>query len=99
LLVGDATVRGGDLDVSGKILHTGEQAIIHPGAPGLPNRVEISLLASAERAVFEERAGTAYLARKTVFFETDGTGEVLAIPVVPASLPVPATVSPAQLPN
>jgi ferric-dicitrate binding protein FerR (iron transport regulator) len=99
LLAGDATVRGGTLDLSGKLLHAGEQAVVRAGAPGLPNSVEISKIVPVELAGYEEKATTAYLARKTVFFETDATGEILAIPVVPASLPVPATVSPARLTN
>ena len=99
LLTGDATVRGGNLDLSGKLLRAGEQATLRAGLPGLPSSVVISKIVPVELAGYEEKANTAYLARKTVFFETDATDEILAIPVVPASLPVPATVSPAQLPN
>jgi hypothetical protein len=99
LLTGNGTVRGGDLDQSGKLLHAGEQAIIRAGPPGHPNNVEISQIVPVELAGFEEKGSTAYLARKTVFFETDAAGEILVIPVVPASLPVPATVSPSGLSN
>jgi hypothetical protein len=99
LLEGEGTVLGGGLDLGGKVLHPGEQAIIRPGSPGQPNLVEIGKIPDAELAALEDEAAMAYAARKTVFFETDTTGEIQAVPVVPASVPVQATVSPSQLPH
>ena len=36
------TAFGGSLDLSGQVVHAGEQAMILPGAPGQPNVVTIS---------------------------------------------------------
>jgi hypothetical protein len=99
LLLGEGTVRGGELDLGGKVLHAGEQAFIRPGPPGQANLVQIQKIPPAELAPLEEKAGIACDARKTVFFETDSSGAIMAVPVVPANLPVKATVSPSQLPN
>ena len=99
MLEGEGTVRGGDLDLGGKVLHAGEQALIRPGPPGEPNLVVIQKIPAEELTPLEEKAALAYQARKTVFFESDGTGEINVVPVVPTSVPVQATISPAKLPN
>lgn len=99
LLDGEGTVHGGDLDLGGHVLHGGEQAVILPGPPGQPNLVKIGKIPADELASLEVKAAMAYAARKTVFFETDDTGDVIAVPVVPTTLPVQATVSPSQLPK
>jgi hypothetical protein len=99
LLDGEGTVLGGGLDLGGKVLHPGEQAIIRPGSPGQPNLVAIGKIPDAELAAIQDEADMAYAARKTVFFETDATGDIQAVPVVPSSVPVQATVSPSQLPH
>ena len=99
VLEGEGTVRGGEVDLGGKVIHAGEQAISRPGPPGEPNIVIIEKIPAGELAMLEEKDDLAYQARKTVFFETDGTGEITVVPVVPASVPVQATISPAKLPN
>ena len=99
LLEGEGTVRGGDLDLGGKVIHAGEQALIRPGPPGEPNLVVIRKIPAEELTALEEHAALAYQARKTVFFATDATGEITVVPVVPTSVPVQATISPAKLPN
>jgi len=99
VLEGDGTVYGGELDLSGKVIRTGEQALIRPGPPGQPNIVLIRKIPADELARLEEKAAVAYGARKTVFFQTDETGEVIGVQVVPASLPVNVTISPSQIPR
>lgn len=100
LLDGEGTVHGGEFDLGGHVLHAGERATILPGPPGQSNLVKITKIPSDEVAALEVKAAMAYEARKTVFFEQDATtGEITAVPVVPATLPVQATVSPSRLPN
>ncbi len=99
LLAGSGTVQGGDLDLGGHVLHAGEQAVIRPGPPGRPNIVEISKIPGDQQAALDADVAVAYAARKTVYFETDATGDVSALPVVDASVPVQATVSPSRLPR
>jgi len=97
LLHGEGTVHGGDLDLGGHALQAGEQAVIRPGPPGQPNVVEISKIRGDHLAQLDELASVAYAARKTVFFEADALGHITALPVVTASVPVQATVSPSRL--
>jgi hypothetical protein len=99
LLKGEATFNGGPLDLGGRVLHAGEQVVIQPGAPGQPNLVQISKIPAAELPALEALAARAYAARKTVFFETDDSGDINAVPVVNAALPVQAAISPSRLPN
>jgi hypothetical protein len=99
LLEGTGTVYGGENDLGGKVIHAGEQAIIRPGPPGQPNIVQIGKIPANELAALEAKAAMAYGARRTVLFQTDEAGEVVVVQVVPASLPVKATISPSQLPN
>ncbi|MEO6876804.1 MAG: hypothetical protein ABI222_18490 [Opitutaceae bacterium] len=99
LLEGEAIVYAGDADLSGRVVHAGEQAIIRPGAPGQPNTIEIIKIPAPERPALENYGELAYAARKTVFFETNDSGEIEALPVVNTSIPVNATVSPSRLPN
>lgn len=99
LLEGECTVYGGELDLGGHVLRSGEQAIIRPGTPGHANLVTIAKIPASELPPLQERADMAYAARKTVFFQTDESGEINALPVVVPSVPVQATVSPSRLPN
>jgi hypothetical protein len=99
ILKGEGTVQGGTLDLGGHVLHAGEQAVILPGPVGQPNIVQISKIPAADLPRLQEELDLAYTARKTVFFEEDTTGEVIAVPVVPTSLPVQSTVSPSRLPR
>jgi hypothetical protein len=99
VLDGDGTVYGGELDLSGKVIHAGEQAIIRPGPPGQPNIIQIGKIPADELARLEDKAAVAHGARKTVLFQTDETGEVAVVQVVPASLPVNVTISPSQIPR
>lgn len=99
LLAGEGTVHGGDLDPAGHVVHTGEQAVIFPGQPGQPNIVKIGKIPAEELEFLDARVTIAYEARKTVFFDTDASGEVTAVPVVAATVPVSATVSPSRLPR
>ncbi len=99
LLDGEGTVYGGELDLGGHVLRSGEQAIIRAGPPGHANIVTIGKIPADELPPLQERADTAYAARKTVLFQTDESGEINALPVVVPSVPVQATVSPSRLPN
>ncbi len=98
LLAGEGTAYGGSLDLGGRVLHAGEQAVVLPGPPGEPNIVQISKIMPDALALLQESSELAYAARKTVFFETDA-GEITPVPVVPESLPVEAAISPSKLPN
>ena len=100
LLEGEGLVRGGLLDLGGKVLHPGEQAIVQRGGSSEANNVVVTPIPDADRPALDERVYAACAARKTVYFDTsagDGS-EVTAVPVVPQNLPVPVTVSPAKLP-
>jgi hypothetical protein len=104
MLEGESTVRGGTLDLGGQVLHTGEQAVIKPGPPGGPNIVKIGQIPDSEKAKLDDKVLMACSAKKTVYFETKGrepatTPEIVPVPVVPATLPVPLTISPAKLPE
>jgi hypothetical protein len=99
LLAGDATVHGGNLGPEGEVLHAGEQAVFLPGRAGQPWVVQISALPAGDRPALEALVEPAYAARRTVFFETGEDGEITGLPVVPATLPVQASISPSKLPN
>ena len=99
VLDGEGTVYGGELDLGGHVLHSGEQAIIRAGPPGHANLVTTTRVPAGELAALQESADTSYAARKTVLFQTDESGEINALPVVVPSVPVQATVSPSRLPN
>jgi len=101
MLDGESLVRNGQMDIGGKTLHSGEQAIIKAASGNVPASMVISQIPPAKRPALDERIFMACAARKTVFFDTSGPqgqGEIKATPVVPVSLPVPVTVSPSQLP-
>jgi hypothetical protein len=104
MLEGESTVRGGTLDLGGQVLHAGEQAVIKPGPPGGPNLVKIDKIPDSERSKLDDKVLMACAAKKTVYFETKGREtaagpEIVPVPVVPATLPVPLTISPAKLPE
>ncbi len=104
MLEGESTVRGGTLDLGGQVLHAGEQAVIKPGPPGAPNVIKIGKIPDADRSSLDDKVLMACAAKKTVYFETNGRGpnadpEIVPVPVVPATLPVPITISPAKLPD
>jgi hypothetical protein len=110
MLEGDCTVRGGDLDMGGRILHVGEQAIVSPGPVGQPNLVEIVKIPDNEMSTLEEKVTMACMSKRTVYFETRDQGpgnafggdqasgpEIVAIPVVPTNLTPDITISPSTL--
>jgi len=101
LLEGEAMVRGGQLDLGGRLLKAGQQAIIRPGAERDSNVITIGPIPETELAALGDKVYMACAARKTVYFETkqsdDGT-EIEAAPVVPENLPPTVTVSPSKLP-
>jgi hypothetical protein len=70
MLEGDSTVHAGSLDLNGRILHDGEQAVIRAGAPGKPNSLEIDKIPSDQRGTLEEKVSMACMAKRTVFFDT-----------------------------
>lgn len=139
MLDGDSTVRGGDMDLGGHTLKSGEQAIIRPGPPGQPNIVSVAPIPASETSSLDDKVAMACMAKKTVYFEVkqvqvgtrgalgstaaetgaggngpvvafDGTsansnqtsstatvGEIVPVEVVPTTLPVQFTVSPAVI--
>ncbi len=69
MLEGDSTVRGGDLDLGGHTLHSGEQAIIRRSKNGGPNAVIVQPIPPAEMAPLDDKVAMACMAKKTVYFE------------------------------
>ena len=101
VLEGEGLARGGYLDLGGQVIHPGEQAIFQPGPNHESSLVKIQKIPDDERSSLNDKVFAACTARKTVFFETKGSdpGEIVPVPVVPADLPVPITVSPSTLPR
>ncbi|MDB6127340.1 MAG: hypothetical protein JWM35_1236 [Verrucomicrobia bacterium] len=101
VLEGEGLARGGSLDLGGQVIHPGEQAIFSPGATRDSSLIKIQKIPDGERSGLDDKVFAACTARKTVFFETKGSdpGEIVPVPVVPADLPVPVTVSPSTLPR
>lgn len=107
MIEGDSTVRAGAKDMGGHTLKSGEQAIIRPGPEGQANEIQIVPIPQDSRAATEEKAALACLAKRTVYFEeravafdaaaSEVTTEIVAVEVVPVTLPVEYTVSPATL--
>jgi hypothetical protein len=101
MLDGEGLVRGGNLDLGGQVLHPGEQAVIRRTPGSDANVVTIGPIPASERSGLDDKVFMACAARKTVYFETkanDPTSEIVAVPVVPPTLPPPITVSPSRLP-
>jgi hypothetical protein len=69
MLEGDSTVRAGDIDMGGRTLHSGEQAIIRSGPPGQPNIIEINRIPPDQAAALDDKVSMACMAKKTVYFE------------------------------
>jgi len=69
MLEGDSTVRGGALDMGGQALRSGQQAIIRPGNPGQPNRIQIQNIPANELTGLDDKVAQACMAKKTVYFE------------------------------
>jgi hypothetical protein len=103
LLDGDITVRGGELDRSGRTLKKGQQALVTPAREGLPNIVTILEIPANELPGLDRMITTAFMAKNTVYFDVasqSASGQtIVAVPVVPRNLPVQFTVSPARLRN
>jgi hypothetical protein len=69
MLEGDSTVRGGNLDLGGHTLHSGEQAILRPGPVGQPNIVTVQPIPKSEVSALDDKVAMACMAKKTVYFE------------------------------
>ncbi len=70
MVEGDATVRGGNRDLGGTLLRSGEQAIIRPGPPGQPPSITVGPIDRTTAAGVDEKVNVACNAKKTVSFET-----------------------------
>lgn len=70
MVEGDATVRGGNRDLGGTLLRSGEQAIIRPGPPGQPPSITVGPIDRSTAAGVDEKVNVACNAKKTVSFET-----------------------------
>lgn len=70
MLEGESTVRAGSMDMGGQTVHNGEQAIIRPGEPGQPNRIEVVKIPPAELSQLDEKVTMACMAKRTVYFDT-----------------------------
>lgn len=70
VIEGNCTVSGGPLDLSGRLLQTGEQAVVRRGAPGQPNVVTVEKIPDDRLGMLEEKASMACMAKRTVYFET-----------------------------
>lgn len=113
LFEGDATVRGGDLDIGGQQLRPGQQAIITDGKMGEPNTIVIQDIPPAEAKILEDKVTAACMAKSTVYFEvanskTETTGnnntafdsaeqEIVPVILVPTKQTTPFVASPARL--
>ncbi len=69
MLEGDSTVRGGDNDMGGQVLKTGQQAIIRKNRAGGANQVTIRQIPPAEAPALDDKVAMACMAKKTVYFE------------------------------
>jgi hypothetical protein len=69
MLDGESTVRGGDQDLGGEQLKSGQQAIIRPGKNGGKNTVTIQPIPDAEKPSLDDKVAMACMAKKTVYFE------------------------------
>lgn len=97
LFEGDITIRGGEYDAAGHVLKAGQQALVTAGESGKANPVAVQPIPDEEKAVADEQATTACMARRTVYFDTGDQGEIVATPVTPAEIPTEYTISPARL--
>ncbi len=70
MIEGDSTVRSGTMDMGGHSIHTGEQAIIRPGAAGQPNQMQIVRIPENELSQLEDKVTMACMAKRTVYFDT-----------------------------
>lgn len=72
MLEGESTVQAGSMDMGGHTIHTGEQAIIRPAAPGQPNTIEIVKMSASETNRLDDKVAMACMAKRTVYFEVRG---------------------------
>lgn len=69
MLEGDSTVKAGEKDLGGHVIHAGEQAIIRKGVNGQPNQVEIRAIPQQEKGELDNKVTIACNAKKTVYFD------------------------------
>lgn len=79
MLEGDSTVRGGDTDLGGQVVKSGQQAIIRKNRAGGPNQVIIRQIPPAEAPALDDKVAMACMAKKTVYFEVREKKDALAI--------------------
>jgi uncharacterized RmlC-like cupin family protein len=97
LLEGDATVRTGDRDNGGYVLHPGERIIIRLVSPSQPYFVSVIQTPSEALLAVSERVSLASNARKTVTFEVIEQKSAQGLdgpPVESAAAGTPSTGSP-----
>jgi hypothetical protein len=70
LIEGDVTVRGGDYDMGGQNLRSGQQAVITPGAFGAPCSIQIQAIPADTMGALDKKVTMACMAKSTVYFET-----------------------------
>ena len=69
MIEGESSVKGGSLDLGGRTLKEGEQAIIRRSAPGRENAIQIIKIPDSERPRLEEKVTLAFMAKRTVYFD------------------------------
>jgi hypothetical protein len=69
MIEGESSVKGGSLDLGGRTLREGEQAIIRRSAPGRENAIQIVKIPDSERPRLEEKVTLACMAKRTVYFD------------------------------
>lgn len=69
MLEGESTVRAGENDLGGRVVHSGEQAVIRRGTLGQPNSIQISRIPPQEAPALDDKVTMACMARKTVYFD------------------------------
>ena len=69
MLDGESTIKGGDQDLGGEQLKSGQQAIIRPGKNGGKSIITIQPIPDAEKPALDDKVAMACMAKKSVYFE------------------------------
>lgn len=86
MLEGDSTVSAGSINLGGKSLQNGQQAVITDGAPGQPPQIKIQDIPPQDKSGLDAKVTMACTAKKTVYFEAKPTS-VLPTPADTAAAP------------
>lgn len=68
MLQGESTVTSGNVNMGGRTLEDGQQAVIHPSVNGAPPKITIQPIPADQRSGLEGKVTMACTAKKTVYF-------------------------------